>query len=171
MSYEFIDRQPYFAEVVDQGLSETKDGNILFKLFFKILGKVIDPADPEKNLESIGAYQEAEMRFGFNGTPEMIQWRMRDLASLGFKGESLEVLDPRTDNHQSFVGQKILVSPNIKSQNEGEKPVIYWNLMQAKKRFVRDLDLKKSSAKLNKLSAQIKKALDKETGTKETVPF
>ncbi len=171
---EWVDRQPYYGEVVDQGLSKTKSGKVNLKIYYRVLGKVSNVFEPEKGFEEFTTPAEVEMVIWLEGDEKQLEFRIKDLQNMGFKGDDITVLDPRHPQHQSFVGNKYLLSPYIKEAADGTRK-IYWNHLSkpGKKKFVRDVDLSEATSSLTGLSAQINKMLAKkeEKKVKEPAPF
>lgn len=167
--YEYIDRQPYYAECVDQGFSQEKSGKIVFKLYCRVLGKPKSLTDPAGTLEPVNdPNPEKEIRMSFDGNPDYVAWRIRDLQSLGFTGTDLSVLAPSAPNHQSFVGKKLIIAPNIKDEGR-----TFWNVMPQKKRYINDVSLDQVKAKTDGLASVFQKLTEKKAEKKKTeaVPF
>lgn len=156
---EYVDGQPYLAQVTDQGFTNDKNGNPFFKLHIKILGKVNDKWNPEKDLEPINSVKEEEIQFRFDESrPDLVEWRVRDLQKLGFTGDDLAVLNPTHSKHQSFVGNKLLVKPFI--SDKGDRLMTFWNLLFVGKAKANKVDADEVSSKLGDAFKKAKARLE-----------
>lgn len=166
---EFVENQPYYAEIIDQGFRDIK-GQEVFILTAHIQGKVSNPNNPESNLTPMPKYTEIEiLNFFPTDNAEQFDWRVNDLRRLGFDGDDLTQLDPGHENHVSLVGKKTLVKCQIKEKDGKERT--YWNLMfQGKKSEPLSADrLSKLSKKLGKpYQSALKRLADR---AKEKTPF
>lgn len=170
--YEWIDRQPYYAEIIDQGLSKTKTGKVNIKFYLRVLGKVKNPFDVENSLEEIPGYHEIEMVFWLDGTEDQLNFRLKDLQRMGLEGDDLTVVDPRHEKHQSFKGHKLMVAPKIQETDNGNR--IYWNPLaepKQKKRFIGDVSLDEAKQSLSSLSERIRNLNKPKEEVLEAAPF
>ena len=174
MSY--IENQPYYAVVVDQGFHKAKSGKTYFKLYTRLIGTTSDPSDPLATLKPV-APDEVEILFDLDCKPEHLVFKIRDLQALGFTGEDFTVLDPRSEAHQSLATKNLCVKPRWKEGTDQSDPKNrpFWDPVQGKKRFKQDFQL----ADLEKKKDSLKKAFDKVAGrkptataaTEEAIPF
>lgn len=173
----YIENQPYYAEVVDQGFHKAKSGKTYFKLFTRLIGTTSDPANPEPSLKPV-VPTEVTVLFDIDCKPEHLQFKLRDLKNLGFVGDESNFveLDPRNTPHQSLVGKKMCVKPRYKEGSDINDPKNdpFWDPVQGQKRFKQnDFDL----SALEKKKDHLKKAFDKLAGKKtpvaagEAIPF
>jgi len=144
--FEPVDRQPYVAEITDQGTSETKSGTPIVKLYFRLLGKAGNSPDGIVDAFKVGERPEVEMSIFLNPDDQYCGFRTRDLVeNLGWDPEKgIEALDPRTKGFLNVVGKKLTIAPNLK----GDK--VYWNFTRQErklKRFIGDKPVENLKAK------------------------
>jgi hypothetical protein len=145
--FEPVDRQPYRAEITDQGTTESKDGTPIVKIYCRVLGKP-GASDPDALVDPLphGQRPEVEVVTFLNENDANCGFRVRDLVeNLGWDpATGLEALDPRTEGYLNVVGRMVTIAPAVK----GEKT--YWNFCRTErklKRFVGDKPLENLKAK------------------------
>jgi hypothetical protein len=136
--FEPVDRQPYRAEITDQGTTLSKQGTPVVKLYARVLGKP-GTANPDELVDPIpaGFKPEVELVFWLDENDANCGYRARDLVeNLGWDPDTgVEGLDPRTPGHLNVVGKRVTIAPTHK----GEKT--YWNFCRQERklrRFVGD---------------------------------
>jgi hypothetical protein len=103
----------YVCKVTEQALSEAKTGTPQFVLRFRVLGIVTGPdsydLDDERDQHERSHYRSI--------TDRTIDYFLRDLSTLGFKGNSFSLLSPQTPGFHNFVGQEV----EMTCDHEGER--------------------------------------------------
>jgi hypothetical protein len=147
-TFEPIDRQPYRAEITDQGTNKTKAGVPVVKIYCRILGKP-GPTDPDKLVDAIpaGNRPEVEVPTFLDESSSNCGFRVRDLVeNLGWDPEEgLEAFDPKTEGYLNLVGKRLTIAPAVKSDGK-----VFWNFCRAErkiKRFVGDLSVEDAKSK------------------------
>lgn len=179
--FEPIDRQPYRAEITDQGTSETKTGVPIVKIYCRLLGKP-GASDPDAVVDPIpvGQRPEVEVVTFLDETHEYYGFRARDLEeNLGWDAAAgdASTLDPRTEGYINVVGKRITIAPTVKDDK------VYWGFCRGErklKRFVGDKPVTNLKAKASGMAAayaafKAKKSggvpAGAEAGAAEPIPF
>jgi hypothetical protein len=166
MSY--IDQQPYYGTIVDQGVFESKGNKTFANFYVRLEGKVKNPDNPESDLESV-APEEITVMINLDAPEEQLKWKVLDLQSLGFTGTDLRQLNPKSDNHQNFRGQKVQVKPR---EWNGK---FYWDFSFVRARKKPNEASAETIAKKNEAFKRAMEALNKpkdvSKAKKEDVPF
>lgn len=166
---EFAEGVSYLGEVVDQSLVPNKNdtGFTLF-LTLRLLGRCIDPRNPEAALEDCPP-REVDVGINLNPVGEYFEYRMFDLLRLGFSEEDVTRLDPGHDQFHSFLGIKVPVSPKA---GKSDPSKLFWNLAFPRTSRSKPLD-DKAKNKLNrfvgpKFAEMMKKAKEARKSDKES---
>lgn len=93
----------YWAKLVDQKLGNTSNNNPQVVLTFQILGRM-NPSDPDGDLLACEQYERSIFMVF---TDKTIEFRLKDLAELGFHGESFGELDLTYPNAHDLRGKEI----------------------------------------------------------------
>lgn len=122
----FEEKHWYVGKIIDQSFGLDWQDVAELVLTVAVEGELSDTRDPKSAiLPSPKAEVNIRMRFD-PAKIDNIKISVRDLQSLGFKSEDLDLLAEDHKQHVSFVGKEVYVTPTMKEYNG--KPNTFWNL-------------------------------------------
>lgn len=159
----------YWVKVVDQGLSETSNGNTQFVLTFEIQG-MIDRAVPSGDLIACDNYTRSIYRVITEKTVDYVLEDIKHLCGIANMNPTLpgfEFLDPATDHFLDFRGIELEVYCQKDTYNGEEKE--RWGISRQVNKEKKEAS-KESVRKLNALFGKQLKSLanGSENGTTQT---
>jgi hypothetical protein len=115
----------YRGKVTRQLMSLDQKGVPFAAFYVKLEGMLVDLRNPDSGiLKAPDAEVEVRLRFDENNS-QFMEYSINDLDGLGFHDEDLSKLDPSHDDHKSFVGQTVYVTPVYKATAKGS--MCFWN--------------------------------------------
>src|SRR5262245_15621799 len=102
----FEEGSVHLGKVVDQNFIEV-DGNPTLELVVEMLGKLRDERSPGAGTDDCPRAERTILLVFDPAHPERLEWRFRDLRSLGFSGTDIDRLHPEHSDSFNLVGRSV----------------------------------------------------------------